>query len=132
MEINVEELPNTYNHEPEIVKVCFPSDGKDLSTPLANSIERCSYLVIVDSNELNEVKILLNDVQTAARGASIQIAQLIMNEHINAVIVHEVDSIAYNILAKAGIRIYLGTDGAIQENLDLFRQNKLVEFVYVN
>jgi len=132
VEINVEDLPNTFHHEVETIKVCFPSDGKDLSTSLANSIERCSYLIILDSNQTNEVTILLNDVQTAARGAAIQIAQLIINEQINAVIVLDINSIVFNILAKAGIKIYLGTDGTLKENLDLFRQGRLVEYIYLN
>lgn len=126
-EINVEALPKAFSLEQNVMKTCFPSNGKGLSTPLASSLERCSYFVIVDSNQETGVTTLLNDAQTAARGAGIQVAQLIIDQQIKAVIVLEIDSIAFDILLKAGIKIYLGIDGTVQENLDLFCQGRLVK-----
>jgi len=34
---------------------------------------------------------------------------------------------AFNVLRVAGIRVYLGNAGTIQENMDTYRQGRLVE-----
>ncbi len=131
-ELKLEELPKAFSLEINMMKTCLPSNGKDLSTPLANSFEHCAYFVIVDPNQQKVVKIVLNDAQTAARGAGIQVAQLIIDQQVETVISPDIDSIALDILLKAGVRIYLGIDGTIQENFDLFRQGRLVEIKIAN
>ena len=123
--VNVEELTKKFVNE--VNKTVFPSNGKNLSTPLASTFERCSYFVIVNSNQENAVTAFLNDAQTAARGADIQAAQLLVDQQIEIVITLQIDFVALNILQKAGIRVYLGIDGTIQENIDLYQQRKLVE-----
>ncbi len=125
--IHVEELPKAFNLELNMMKTCLPSNGTDLSTPLASSFEYCSYFVIVDANQQKILTFILNDAQTAARGASILTAQLIINQNVQTIITPEIDSLTLNILQKAGIRIYLGTNGTLRKNVDLFRQGRLVE-----
>jgi len=125
--INVEETPKTFNFEVNIKKTCLPSNGTDLSTPLAASFEYCSYFVIADANQQKIITFILNDAQTAARGACILTAQLIIDQKVQTIITPKIDSLTLNILQKAGIRIYLGNNGTLQENLDLFRQRRLVQ-----
>ncbi len=125
--IDVEELPKTFNLEVNIMKTCLPSNGTDLLTPLAESFEYCDYFVIVDANQQKIITFILNDAQTAARGACVLTAQLIIDQKVQTIITPEIDSLTLNILQKAGIKIYLGTDGTLQENIDLFCQGRLAE-----
>ncbi|MFX0182336.1 MAG: NifB/NifX family molybdenum-iron cluster-binding protein [Candidatus Hodarchaeota archaeon] len=126
-ETNVEELPKRIELRPNVMKICLPSNGIDLSTSLASSFERCSYFVTVDSDQQETFTTFLNDAQTAARGASIQAAQLLIDQQVELVITPQIDSIALNILQRAGIKTYLGVDDTIQENINLVLQGRLVE-----
>ena len=123
---NVEELPKDFNLKIKTLRTCIPSNSIDLSSPLSNSFERCSYFIIMDFNS-QKTTAFLNDFQTAPRGVDIQTAQMMTDQQVEAVIVPENNSNALNMLQKAGIKTYLGIDGTIQENISLFRQNRLVE-----
>ena len=125
--INAEELPKAFDLEVNTMKTCLPSNGTDLSTPLASSFEQCSYFVLVDADQQKINTFILNDAQTAARGACVLTAQLIIDQKVQTIITPEINSATLNILQKAGIRIFLGTNGTLRENIDLFRQKRLVE-----
>lgn len=125
--INVEELPKVFNLEVNIMKTCLPSNGTDLSTLLADSFEYCSYFVLVDANQQKIITFILNDAQTAARGACVLTAQLIIDQKVQTIITPKIDSLTLKILQKAGIRIYLGINGTLRENIDLLSQGRLVE-----
>ncbi|MFX1505758.1 MAG: NifB/NifX family molybdenum-iron cluster-binding protein [Promethearchaeota archaeon] len=125
--INVEELPKAFDFKVNTMKTCLPSNGTDLSTPLAGSFEYCSYFVLVDANQQKIITFILNDAQTAARGVCVLTAQLIIDQKVQTIITPEINSATLNILQKAGIRIYLGTNGTLWENIDLFRDGRLVE-----
>lgn len=130
-EPNVEELPKSFNHEINVQRICLPSNGIDISSPLAESFERCPYFIIVDLNH-QKITTFLNDAQTAARGGDIQTAQLVIDEQIETVIVPEIGSSTLNILQKAGKRVYLGIDGTILENINLLSQGRLVEIKIID
>ncbi|MFX1284920.1 MAG: NifB/NifX family molybdenum-iron cluster-binding protein [Promethearchaeota archaeon] len=130
-EINAEETPKGFPLKLNGLKTCLPSNGIDTSSPLAESFERCSYFVIADLNR-QEITSFVNYVQTFPRGESIQTAQMIIDQQVETVIVPEIDSSTLNILQKAGIKIFLGIDGTIQENIDLFSQGRLVEIKISN
>jgi predicted Fe-Mo cluster-binding NifX family protein len=104
-----------------------PSTGEDLLSPVDNNFIRCSYFVIVDSDRLKVIKTVLNIAQCAARGAEIQVAQLLIDHQVEIVISPVIDLKSYIILQKAGIKIYLGINGSIKENIESLHQKKLVE-----
>jgi len=109
------------------MRICLVSDGKDLSTPLASTFERCPYFMIVNLDQEEMVTSFLNDAQTAPRGAEIQTAQLLVDHRVEIVITPQIGINALNVLQIAGIRIYLGNSGTLQENIDAYCQGKLVE-----
>ena len=125
--INAEELPKAFDLEVNTMKTCLPSNGTDLSSPLAGSFEDCCYFVLIDANQQKIITFILNDAQTAARGMCILTAQLIIDQEVNTIITPEINTATLNILQKAGIRIFLGTEGTLWENIELFRQKRLVE-----
>lgn len=131
LEVNVEELPKGLPLKINGLKTCLPSNGIDISSPLAESFERCSYFVIVDLNR-QEITSFLNYFQTFPRGEDIQTAQMIIDQQVETVIVPEIDSNTLNILQKAGIKVYLGVDGTVRENIILLSLGRLVEIKIAN
>ena len=109
------------------MKISFVSEGKDLLSPLAPTFERCSYFIVVDLNREDSVKSFLNDAETAPRGAEIQAVQLLVDHRVEAVITLQISTNALNVLQIAGIRVYLGNAGTVQENIDAYRQERLIE-----
>jgi predicted Fe-Mo cluster-binding NifX family protein len=109
------------------MKISLISDGKDLSSPLASTFERCSYFIIVDSNREDLVISLLNYAETTPRGTEIQAAQLLVDNLVEVVITPQIGINALNVLQIAGIKVYLGNAGTLQENIDAYRQGKLIE-----
>jgi predicted Fe-Mo cluster-binding NifX family protein len=81
----------------------------------------------VDSDRQEVITTFLNSAQCAARGAEIQVAQSLIDQQVETVISPEVDSNSYVILQKAGVKIYLGIKGTLEENIESFHQKKLVE-----
>ena len=109
------------------MKISLTSDGKDLLSPLASTFERCSYFIIVDSNREDLVISFLNYAETAPRGAEIQAAQFFVDHRVEVVITLQIGTNALNVLQIAGIRVYLGNGGTIQENIDAYHQGRLIE-----
>ncbi|MFX0210792.1 MAG: NifB/NifX family molybdenum-iron cluster-binding protein [Candidatus Hodarchaeota archaeon] len=109
------------------IKIGLPSNGEDISSFFANTFERCSYFVIMESTRPKAIITFLNYAQSAARGAGIQSAQSLVDQHVKAVITPQIGSDALDILQDEGIRIYMGIVGTIQENIEAFLQGRLVE-----
>jgi len=126
-ETDVVELPKQFDLDSKTKKTALPSNGNDLSTPLDSTFERCFNFVIVNSGQEKIITTFLNDVQTAARGADIQAAQLLIDQRVEVVITPKISFSALKVLQRAGIKIYLGVVGTLQENIDLYRQRRLVE-----
>ena len=110
-----------------MMKISLVSNGKNLSSPLASSFERCSFFIIVNLNLEESVTSLLNYAETAPRGAEIQAAQLLVDHHVEVVITPQIGKIALNALKIAGIKVYLGNAGTIRENIDAYRKERLIE-----
>ncbi|MFX0151294.1 MAG: NifB/NifX family molybdenum-iron cluster-binding protein, partial [Candidatus Hodarchaeota archaeon] len=53
--------------------------------------------------------------------------QLLIDHQVEIVISPVIDSKSYIILQNAGIKIYLGINGSIKENIESLHQKKLVE-----
>ena len=109
------------------MKIGLPSDGQDLSAYLTSAFERCQYFIIVSLDGEEQVISVLNDAQTASRGAEIQVAQLLVDQRVEIVITPQIDKKALYALQIAGIQVYLGNAGNIQDNIDAYRQGRLVE-----
>lgn len=109
------------------MKISIVSDGKDLLSPLASTFERCPCFIIINLNREESITSFLNDAETAPRGAEIQAAQLLVDHRVDVVITPQIGINAFNVLQIAGIQVYLGNAGTLQENVDAYCQGRLVE-----
>ncbi len=109
------------------MKIGIPSNGNDLSQAFATVFGRCSYFVIIDSNDQKIVTVIPNVAQNAAGGAGIQAAQSLVNQQVEIVIAPRMGPNAWNVLQGAGLKIFTGINGTLKQNIEAFLGGKLVE-----
>lgn len=108
------------------MKVVFTADGTGLSSPTDPRFGRCAGFVLVDTDSM-AVQSHPNPSRQAAGGAGIQAGQFVAALGAQAVVTGQVGPNAARVLKAAGIRIFVGAAGAVQEALDAFRAGKLSE-----
>lgn len=109
------------------MKIGIPSNGNDLSQPFASVFGRCSHFVVVDSDSQKIITIFPNKAQNAAGGAGIQAAQSLVNQQVEIVIAPRMGPNAWNVLQSAGVKIFSGINGTLQQNVDAFLAGELDE-----
>ncbi len=109
------------------MKIGIPSNGDNLTEMFAAVFGRCSYFVIVDSGSQKMITAFPNNAQNAAGGAGIQAAQSLIDQQIEVIIAPRLGPNAWNVLQGAGVKIYSGINGTLQQNIDAFLAGKLDE-----
>jgi len=106
------------------MRVCVTSSGKELSSPIDPRFGRCTVFMIVDT-ETMQFEAVDNPAMGARGGAGTWAGQL-MNEHkVEAVLTGNVGPNAFNVLQAAGITIYTGISGTVQDALGQLRDGAL-------
>jgi predicted Fe-Mo cluster-binding NifX family protein len=105
----------------------LPSNGNDLNQLFAPNFGRCSYFIIYDTTSQEMLTAYSNAAQGAAGGAGIQAAQSLINNKVDTVIAPQVGPNAWNVLQGAGIKVYTGVHGTIQQNIDALLNEQLNE-----
>lgn len=103
--------------------ICAQSEG--LEARVDQRFGRCACFVIVDTESGEEVESLRNENVGASGGAGPQSAQLLSQRQVEAVALGNVGPNAAATLQAAGIKIYCGVEGTVQETLQKFNDGKL-------
>jgi len=108
------------------MKVIFTAEGPNLSSPTDPRFGRCANFVLVDTDSM-AVQSYVNESRQAMGGAGIQAGQFVASLGAAAVVTGQVGPNAARVLKAAGIKIYVGSSGTVQQALDAFRAGKLSE-----
>ncbi len=106
------------------MKVAVSAAGPGLDAPVDDRFGRCPYLVFVDANTL-EAESIENTGGGSRGGAGIATAQTVVNKGIKVVITGHVGPNAYDVLSRAGVKVYSGASGTVRESIEAFRKGKL-------
>jgi len=107
------------------MKIAVSSTGRELSSMADQRFGRARLFVVVDT-ETGEFSAHDNSQNlNALQGAGIQSAKNIVDFGAKAVISGNVGPKALNTLQAAGIDIYIGATGTVQEAVDAFKAGKL-------
>ncbi|MFX0171763.1 MAG: NifB/NifX family molybdenum-iron cluster-binding protein [Candidatus Hodarchaeota archaeon] len=109
------------------MKIGLPSNGTDFTNQFSSVFGRCLYFIIYNSNNHEVEKAYPNTAQNATGGAGIQAAQSMIDNYVEAVIAPQMGPNAWNVLHGAGIKIYTGINGTIQQNINAFLDGQLNE-----
>ena len=108
------------------MKICITSTGKDLNAGVDQRFGRCQYFLIVDMDTM-ELKTVSNDSALSSGGAGIQAAQIVTKQDVKAVITGNIGPNAFQILQAAGIKVFTGAEGTIQEAIERYKNETLNE-----
>lgn len=107
------------------MKVAITSTGKDLASPVDSRFGRAQYFIIVDT-ETDSYTVMDNSQNVnAMQGAGIQAAKNVSDAGARAVVTGNVGPKAFNTLNSAGVEIYTGASGTVQDALDAFKAGSL-------
>lgn len=106
------------------MKLAITVQGNDLQSPVDPRLGRCQQFLLVNSDTL-EYEVLQNPNVGAAGGAGIQTAQLLASQGVEVVITGNCGPNAFATLQAAGIPVYIGASGTVQQAIDLYQQGKL-------
>lgn len=109
------------------MKVAVTSQGKTIDSELDPRFGRASCFIVMDT-ETGEHQVVDNTQNlNAAQGAGVQAAQAVANLRVEAVMTGHCGPKAYRALNAAGIKIYLGVEGTVQEAVKNLKDGKYKE-----
>ncbi|MCF8010366.1 MAG: NifB/NifX family molybdenum-iron cluster-binding protein [Clostridiales bacterium] len=106
------------------MKIAICSTGSDLNSSTDPRFGRCPYFVLVDEKG-NHLQTLENESQNSPHGAGISTAQFMINNGVSTVLAGKIGPKAIQPLLSAGIDIYTGISGSVNQALQSYNENKL-------
>ena len=106
------------------MRVCITSSGKDLSSAIDPRFGRCAIFMIVDT-ETMQFEAVENPAMGARGGAGTLAGRLMNEQQVTAVLTGNVGPNAFNVLEAAGITIYTGVSGTVQDALKQLQDGSL-------
>lgn len=103
------------------MKILLPVTGKD-SEIISDNFGRCEYFLLINQNEYSYIH---NDNLDLVNGAGVKSAQLVIDLEVDVVIVPKLGEKASKLLKLADVEIYKSISRNLNENLELFKENKL-------
>ena len=100
------------------MNIAVAADGKTLDSKISEEFKKCSYLLIVNMDDLS-VTALKND------NSAEDLAGEILKYDCEALITGKIEPKAFDILADASVTRYLGAGRPAQDALGLMEKNSL-------
>jgi len=110
------------------MKVAVTSKGNSLDSEVSSVFGRCPYFIIADiENGEIEGELTAENPAMNVTGAGNKAAEFIVKNKVKSLISEAIGKNAFNILRKAGIKVYKLKSGSVKDNLKLFTEGKLGE-----
>jgi len=96
------------------MKIAISANGQNLDAEVDPRFGRCQHFIIADT-ETEEFEALDNSSASAAGGAGISAAQMIVKQGVEAVLTGNCGPNAHQVLSPAGIKVITGVSGKIKD-----------------
>ena len=113
------------------MKVAVSSSGRDLNAQLDPRFGRCSYFLIIDTQDMS-FEVFENENTDLGGGAGIQSAQFVASKGAKAVITGNCGPNAMQILSAAGVQVYVGQSGIIKDIVESYKNAELTPTAEAN
>jgi predicted Fe-Mo cluster-binding NifX family protein len=108
------------------MKIAVTAKSNDLKSEVDPRFGRCSYFIIIDTDTMN-FEYLSNESAMSSGGAGIQAAQTVANTGVKIVITGNMGPNAFQTLTAAGILVFTGADGTVEEAVKKYKNGELKE-----
>jgi len=106
------------------MKLCISSTGRDLNAAIDPRFGRAAGYILVDSDS-GAFEYLENAAALAGGGAGSRASQTIIDKGAQAVLTGNIGPNAFAVLNAAGIAMYTGVSGRVQDAVDAFKNGSL-------
>lgn len=107
------------------MKVCFTTKGTTLDAPMEERFGRAPYFIIIESGT-GSFEAIKNPYADGGGGVGPKAAQVLIANNVKALVSGQVGGNAQEVLAAAGIEMYMyRAGGSVQNALDQFVKNTL-------
>ncbi len=106
------------------MKLAIPAEGTQLDSMMCTSFGRTEQFILVDTDTM-KFEVLINEAAHAQGGAGIVAAQALVDSAVGAVIAMHCGKNAADVLQGAGIPIYRGVPGTVEETVNRFQEGVL-------
>jgi predicted Fe-Mo cluster-binding NifX family protein len=104
-------------------RIAITSTGRTVDSAMDPRFGRCAYFVVTNSS--GTVEHIPNTARALGNGAGIQAARQIVDMMVGVVVTGDVGPNAFRVLSAAGVKVFVGGAGSVQEVLDMYRQGRL-------
>jgi predicted Fe-Mo cluster-binding NifX family protein len=108
------------------MKIAITSTGQTLDSQVDPRFGRAAYFIVVDTETMN-FSAIENESVSAAGGAGISSAKAVIDARAEAVLTGNCGPNAERTLTAAGVKLYTGVTGTVEEAVKLFKDGKLSE-----
>ena len=107
------------------MKIAVSSTGRELSSTVDQRFGRARFFIVIDT-ETGDITVHDNTQNlNAMQGAGIQSAKNVADLDVKAVISGNMGPKAFSALQAAGIDMYIGASGTVQDAIDAFKAGTL-------
>jgi predicted Fe-Mo cluster-binding NifX family protein len=107
-------------------RLAFTSSGARADDPVDPRFGRCPYFLLYDEQG-DRWEALPNSAMSLGNGAGIQAAQELASRKVTVVVTGDIGPNAHRVLSAAGIRVFVGCQGTVENALAEYRAGKLAE-----
>lgn len=108
------------------MKIAVSAAGPTLEANIDPRFGRCRCFLIVDTDTMS-FEALDNASVAASGGAGIAAAQAVLDKDVQAILTGNIGPNAYQVLSRAGIRVFTGISGRVQDAIKAYKTNGLSE-----
>jgi len=108
------------------MKICVTAKGEGMEAQVDPRFGRCSYFVIVDTEKM-EARSVENESKTAASGAGVAASQTVAEQQVDGVATGNVGPNAFQAINSAGMKVFVGAEGTVEETVQAFKNGELEE-----
>ncbi|MDD2689925.1 MAG: NifB/NifX family molybdenum-iron cluster-binding protein [Candidatus Omnitrophica bacterium] len=105
------------------MKICITSEGRTLDSKVDSRFGRCQNFIFFDT-DTGKFEAQENTNAQFQGGAGIQSGQLVVSRGVKAVLTGNVGPNAYQVLSAAGVSVFTGVSGTVQEAIEGYRNSK--------
>ena len=107
------------------MKIAISAIGSDLAAKVDPRFGRCQRFIITDPDTM-QFEVVENAGASASGGAGISAAQVIIDRGVEAILTGSCGPNAYRVFEAAGVKVFTGATGTIQDAIESYKAGGLV------
>jgi predicted Fe-Mo cluster-binding NifX family protein len=109
------------------MKIAITASGKELDSEVDPRFGRAGYFIVYDTDDGSYSAVDNKQNVNAPQGAGIQAGQTVVNFGAAVLLTGNCGPKAFDVLSSAGVKVYLGASGTVQEAIAAFEAGRLAQ-----